>query len=492
MTNNIANVRNLDAKHNLKYRISPAWIYNLIKGKAHSNEGANKSEFFVLALKQGAPYWSDFPGETTPINYKSWNPDPVVWEKALANRIDHVEKCCVYNADNNKLDLLKVKKILYNGYVVSFSSDFDENLIYRGRIKYPEEHKNEYMLVVNKKTANTGGHAMTIVGWDDTLKIDIDGNGTVDSKGAFKVANSWGINGIGTDGGYFWLAYDAILMESLVPGMNEGSRDTAIRSQTVYFLEPKISYQPILLLELILKTDSRKQLGIRLGASDVNEAKPKEYKFIFDKSNEEDIGICEGEAIFWFKNYLETNTHYDFYGNETNQKEATFVFDLTDTVVDYYGTQGEFFNSKDTNFYIQVEDKIKDGYGSILKGVKIIDRINNRQADFSDLNVQVDGTKKEVKLKATVVPGIVDENKMFVLNFNYPIQKTSISNIKVKKNSQSVSGIAFENDTDRKKVTVFPPDKGYLRGQYYSMDLSGVKSDGGNLLHKNAIDFYVP
>ena len=334
---------------------------------------------------------------------------------------------------------------------MSFSSDFDENLIYRGRIKYPEEHKNEYMLVVNKKTANTGGHAMTIVGWDDTLKIDIDGNGTVDSKGAFKVANSWGINGIGTDGGYFWLAYDAILMESLVPGMNEGSRDTAIRSQTVYFLEPKISYQPILLLELILKTDSRKQLGIRLGASDVNEAKPKEYKFIFDKSNEEDIGICEGEAIFWFKNYLETNTHYDFYGNETNQKEATFVFDLTDTVVDYYGTQGEFFNSKDTNFYIQVEDKIKDGYGSILKGVKIIDRINNRQADFSDLNVQVDGTKKEVKLKATVVPGIVDENKMFVLNFNYPIQKTSISNIKVKKNSQSVSGIAFENDTDRKK-----------------------------------------
>ena len=108
------------------------------------------------------------------------------------------------------------------------------------------------------------------------------------------------------------------------------------------------------------------------------------------------------------------------------------------------------------------------------------------------MNVQVDGTKKEVKLKATVVPGIVDENKMFVLNFNYPIQKTSISNIKVKKNSQSVSGIAFENDTDRKKVTVFPPDKGYLRGQYYSMDLSGVKSDGGNLLHKNAIDFYVP
>ena len=144
--------------------------------------------------------------------------------------------------------LKKSKEVRYNGYVVSFSSDFDENLIYRGRIKYPEEHKNEYMLVVNKKTANTGGHAMTIVGWDDTLKIDIDGNGTVDSKGAFKVANSWGINGIGTDGGYFWLAYDAILMESLVPGMNEGSRDTAIRSQTVYFLEPKISYQPILLL----------------------------------------------------------------------------------------------------------------------------------------------------------------------------------------------------------------------------------------------------
>lgn len=56
-----------------------------------------------------------------------------------------------------------------------------------------------------------GGHALTIVGYDDTLECDIDGDGRIANweRGAFKVANSWG-KGWQTDGGFFWLPYDAL------------------------------------------------------------------------------------------------------------------------------------------------------------------------------------------------------------------------------------------------------------------------------------------
>jgi C1A family cysteine protease len=55
-----------------------------------------------------------------------------------------------------------------------------------------------------------GGHFVTIVGWDDAIKIPVPKVGWFDSQrysvGAWKVANSWG-EGWGL-GGYFWLPYD--------------------------------------------------------------------------------------------------------------------------------------------------------------------------------------------------------------------------------------------------------------------------------------------
>lgn len=497
LTNNIANVRGLDAKNNSCYRISPAWIHNLTKMNDHEDAGTDRRMFFSIVLKQGAPYWSDFPGTTTETNFKSWNPDTNVWEKALENRIEAFERCSLYDEETKKLDLIKVKKMLYNGYVVSFGSEFNPYLIFSDRIKSPNIYKGEYILTANKETSISGGHALTIVGWNDTLEIDIDGDGTADSTGAFKVANSWGINGTGTKDGYFWIAYDSILPESSIPAMNNiPNRIPSIRDQIVYYLEPKLSYKPLVLLELTLKTESRRELGIRIGASSMSETEPQEYKFIFDKPDFRAGAdrIYDGWSIFRFKNYSYTDTHYDFYGNETNKAEGKFIFDLTDTVIDYYGISDDFQDNRRTSFYVQIEDNLKDGYGTVLNGVRIIDRINNKQTSLSNLGIRVDGEKKNVKLNAEVVPGIVDVNKEFTLNFNYPIQKASVnSNIKVRKNQQLFYGVSFKQDTVRKKITVSPPAKGYPRGHYYSIDLSGVKSDGGNALTgKTSVDFYVP
>lgn len=490
LTNNIANVRGLDAKHNVKYRISPAWIHNLIKEGGNINSGASAHEFFELVLAQGAPYWSDFSGETTITNYQSWNPDIGVWEKALRNRVDECVLKSLYNETEQKLDLFELKKELLNGYVFSFGTDFDQNLIQSNRIKYPENYKDEYILTGNFKTNKSGGHAMTIVGWDDSIKIDIDGDGTIDSEGALKIANSWGVNGTKTKDGFFWIAYDALLPQSTVQSMNI-NREEAIWGNVVFLLKPKVEYQPLLLLELTLKTESRRQLGIKIGASGTNVTTPKDFKYIFDKY----FGDGEEEkAIFIFKNYSQTNENCDFYGNNTNKKEAAFIFDLTDTIVDYYGISNNYLDNRSTSFYIQIEDKKKDGLGSSLKDVKIIDRVNGTKKTLSNMSLLVDGSKAEVKLNATVVPGVVNKNKNFTLNFNYPIQKSFIdSDIKVKSNGKTVEKIDIISNGERKKISITPPSDGYAEGQYYSIDLSNIKSDGGNpLTGKTKIDFYVP
>ncbi len=488
LTNNIANARNLDAKHNVKYRISPAWIHNLAKNREYEDYGTSEYDVCALLLKQGAPYWSDFPGTTTAENYKSWNPDAFVWEKALENRIDEWEVINVYDTVTEQLNLNNLKRTLLNGDVVSFGCMFDERLIYRNRIKFPDKNQNDAILTANQSTSNSGSHEMTIVGWDDTLAIDVDGNGTIDSYGALKIVNSWGTGGAwNNDNGCFWLAYDAILPESAVLSVNAG-RQKAIYNNRVTHLKPKISYKPLMLLELTLKTESRRQLAVRIGTSDQN------YRFLFDKP---DHDYNENRVIFTFKNYQNNapvKVNYDFYGNETNQKEAKFVFDLTDTVVGYCGTQYQFSDNNEIEIYIQVEDKVKDGYGSSLGAVRIIDRINDKITTVPNAGLQVDGSKKEVRLKATVVPGIIDSSKKLTLKFNYPIQKAAIdSGIRIQRNGQLYKDAVITHDKERKQVFIWAPSYGYPRGQYYTVDLSSIKSDGDNdLTGKATIDFYVP
>ena len=62
------------------------------------------------------------------------------------------------------------------------------------------------------------GHALTVVGYDDTVWCDINADDVPQAAefGAFKVANSWGDSW--ENNGYCWVAYDALNTNSSVPG----------------------------------------------------------------------------------------------------------------------------------------------------------------------------------------------------------------------------------------------------------------------------------
>jgi len=73
----------------------------------------------------------------------------------------------------------------------------------------------QYIATYEKNTAQ-GLHAMTVVGYNDNIWCDLNGNGIVDAgeKGAFKIANSWGNY---WNSGFIWITYDSLCTVSAVP-----------------------------------------------------------------------------------------------------------------------------------------------------------------------------------------------------------------------------------------------------------------------------------
>ena len=124
----------------------------------------------------------------------------------------------------------KIKSYLDEGKVVAASTRF--NYIF----DYGKTHiRNKSGCVVFQNVAfheyahpnkQAGGHEFTIVGYDDTIECDINGNNKIDpgETGAFKIVNSWG-TGWG-DKGFVWVMYDAVRKESAVKGCPDPTTKT--------------------------------------------------------------------------------------------------------------------------------------------------------------------------------------------------------------------------------------------------------------------------
>ena len=111
----------------------------------------------------------------------------------------------------------------------------------------------------------SGSHEMTVVGYNDNIWVDINGNGAVDpgEKGAFRVANSWPTWWL--EGGFTWISYDALLKASAVAGGPSLNRQPGWTSGLANWLTVKPSYTPTLLAEFTVQHAERDQLKLSLG-----------------------------------------------------------------------------------------------------------------------------------------------------------------------------------------------------------------------------------
>jgi len=312
MTHMVAMARNIDAQHGGDAtHYSPKWTYNLVNGG--EDNGASLEDCYQVMLDHGSASWQDFPytgALSPPENYRAWCTDATVWRKAIDVRMNQVGS--VANLDTDA-GMTALKTLLANGYVLNFLN-YIEDWKYKKIITEPGSTDNDPYLGQDAcyyaSNDQQGSHAMTVVGYNDKLWIDVNGNGKVDAneQGAFLIANSWG-TGWGNNG-FIWMSYDALKATSAVVN-GPTAREPAWRFSQAYWLTARPTYTPAYTTRFTLHGANRDQLTATIGISSPDQTTPTNAWIPYALS-----GFIGGE--------------YNFEGKNTGADDGNFVFDFTD------------------------------------------------------------------------------------------------------------------------------------------------------------------
>ncbi|MDD5229698.1 MAG: hypothetical protein PHC43_00055 [Candidatus Marinimicrobia bacterium] len=271
-------------------------------------------------------------------------PGDAIWidmENGPANLIGFTTTPFEYNEDWDIINL--IRQCISDGHIVMFSTYVNSWVF--GRIKDDpniqgtDPHVSEGCCLYLNGTE--GSHAMTIVGYDDNIWVDINGNTVVDNgeKGAFKIANSWGTGDY--NDGFRWLSYDATREISIVPSYENqygqywppSNKEPAfsVYHNKLYTFTVK-NEDPEYKLNITITTNSREDVLVQFGTS---------------VSNENDWDFSTPPPI--------TQGYYDgVHGGEYGHTgletgiNANVLFDISDGVV--YGATNWFL--KVTNRYL--------------------------------------------------------------------------------------------------------------------------------------------
>jgi len=288
---------------------SPKWTYNFVNNGIDS--GSTFPDIYNVLLTNGAATWRDFPYVAG--HYRDWSTDANVWCNAINYRINSKGAIEYLNTDTG---LINLKKSLNDGYILTFGTDIRSWQYIVSRDDPSTTADDQYVgkALCSDVVGNSGtGHAMTIVGYNDNIWIDLNRNGIVDinEKGAFKIANSWGTTYIWGDEGFTWLSYNAI-------------KNGAIWGNKAYWITAKSSYTPKLLAEFTLNSNLRNKLLVVLKDSNNSSYNSALYRsggeYAFDGSTTP----CDGNFVLDFtdlinKSHLDTNvlTRYNLWINQS-------------------------------------------------------------------------------------------------------------------------------------------------------------------------------
>ncbi len=264
----------------------------------------------------------------------------------------------------------------------------------------PKNKKFEGQQIVvacmGKKNSDKGYHAISVVGYDDDIWVDLNQNGTIEEgeKGAFKFANSWGDNW-GNDG-YMWIAYDALNKTSAYIPLKDGyERENAFWLSSVVAIQ-EVQKQPQQYVVLTVNTKNR-QLTMEA---------------------ETDSSVSKYEIYGRMRSYRTDGTTYNFAGG-TGYEDAQIVLPFTEQIS---GNQLCFENYQ--------------GDAATIKGVTYVDTV--KQVSYDGLAEDIIfGEKKETKRISCIANTEVPYFKTFTANY---VKGTVSGNIQA---TDSASGIKY-------------------------------------------------
>ena len=473
LTNNNCVVRGLKAKTSSGAAIeenimSPRFIYTLINGG--KNVATYYDEACAAIMSYGCPNVDDYSSNITENNLDEWCTNTETWNNAIYNKPQKISYGRIDNDEvvNSQTEgVVQIKKILSNGYVVTVPT-FVDSFNYTNRTS-DGEYGCRYM-----SDTQLGAHAMTIVGYDDRLWVDINNNRRHDSgeTGAFKIANSWGTKVANYTDGYVWMPYDALGDVSAVSGASS-NREGAFSAY--YYIEPQKEYTPLLVAEVEMQTKNRNQVVVNVGVSDKDATSPEEkisvvnYNIAFNKAAD---GLVE--------NKLDRN----FSGGRTEQK-ISIPFDLTPVIKKAYDDIG-FTENTELKIYIELADEVDTDSTVSLGNVEIVEPITGKSVECSDTQMLVANNSSVIKtIDFQVTPFVGYDNVQDItLVFSSNVQADSVAdNIYLIGPDNQM--FYPEYNIFNNKITIYPPDDitGYSDDTKYELHIdSSLKSQGGNLL----------
>jgi hypothetical protein len=318
--------------------MSPRFTYNLGNG---GNNGTS-SEFTVMTIanSHGCATWSDFPYNGS--DFTSLPTSATAWRTATRYRTSVYG--LVWNVDTDS-GLRQMKAMLANGYLLNFSSgapppytDWCTTVV-----KNDPATTNDNAWVgqqIGYSTKANGGHAMTVVGYNDDLWVDVNGNGVVDTgeKGALKIANQWGAGWC--NNGFIWLMYDALRTRSAVPGWTPPAPRTGafFSNYALWASVRSANYTPTVLAECVMSLQNRSQITVSGGYGTTNASAP-------NATNSVSYFSSSGAVAF----------------------SGTMVFDLSD-----------FADAGPTSrWFVGFKDSKSDSAGGTVSSVKLTDAQGN-------------------------------------------------------------------------------------------------------------------
>lgn len=306
MTHMVARARGINAKTGgAATRYSPKFCYNLINGG--SDNGSWITSAYQVQLNHGVPTLAAWPYDS---DYRSWPTTAAVWRNAIPSRMG--TSGAIYGVDS-AAGLLDLKRMLANGYVLNFATDI-YGWQFTTLANDPGTAADDAFVgqqVCHWYKTDNSGHAMTVVGYNDNLWVDLNGNGTVEAgeKGALKIVNNWGSGW--KNSGCAWIMYDALKAVSAVSGWSGGTgRTNAWWGGAAYWITARPAHVPTVLGEFTLNTAKRSEVIARLGLSSTATTTPSTLL----------------SSSLW-----SAGGAYAFNGT-TTAIDATFVLDFTDRI----------------------------------------------------------------------------------------------------------------------------------------------------------------
>ena len=427
------------------------FTYNFLNGGS-GDKGSNYYDGWQLMKANGCPNYIDYGGLYN-LGDKGWLSGYDKYYHGMSNRVAGYYKISVSTPEG----LSVLKQWLYdhgNGSSVGGLACFSAGIASAKMrfIPWNANYAKQKKLLVS--FSDPVDHAMTFVGYDDSVSYDFNGDGKITNDiditgdtivdmrdwemGAMIVANSWGTNW--GNQGFIYTPYRNLAFKVSEGGISGGQ---------VYVVIPEKTHVPEMTVKLRLSHEKRDKISIRAGIAEYINATTPDYSMTFAPFNK-------------------TGGPYPMQGNNNNPLEIGF--DITPLL-----KQTTF---EPVKFFIQIiEDDNDTSANGTLHNWSLIDYRNGTK-EYVCPDTGITMVNDSITSSAIVIdyPGLPPTNLLAVqrtdgllLNWNKPAKTTGFLRYMVYKENKF-----YKECNDSFMIDNFAPNgTSYKVKAEYNAGLSG-------------------